>query len=104
MKSFKNTFRYNKKRKHYSYIYKIKGDYCFNILLTTKQVSKQRKHKRTVAIKNILLFKNPNKNSCKLVFIYNHPPYIDNVVSFDVKKLPWEWDINDKRKVKLFKK
>ena len=96
----KNTFRYNKKIKHYAYIFKITNGYCYNILLTTQQFSIQKKHKKEKLVKNIKLFKHPNKDSNKVAFIYNHSPYIDKSTSFDTKELLWTWDINDKRKVK----
>ena len=51
----KDKFRYNKKRKHYSYIFKIVGNYCINILLTTQSESKQRKKGKTTMVKNIKL-------------------------------------------------
>lgn len=100
MNSIKNAFRYNKKRKHYSYIYKITNDYCFNILLTTQQFSIQKKHGKEKLVKNIKLYKHPNGKSNKFAFLYNHSPYVDKVTSFDAKTLLWKWNVNDKRKVK----
>lgn len=100
----KDKFWYNRKRKHYSYVYKIINDYCANILLTTKAESKQKKHRKSKIVKNIKLFRHPNKNSVSDVYIYNHPPYYDQKKSFDERKLNWCWDINDKRKVKRMKK
>ena len=55
-------------------------------------------------VKNIKLYRHPNKKSVLQVFIYNHSPYKDNVESFASKNLNWFWDINDKRKVKRMKK
>ncbi len=100
----KNTFKYNKKRKHYSYIFKIKKGYCINILLTTKFESKQKKHGKEMIVRNIKLFKHPNNKSTTVVYIYNHSPYFDSFSSFDRKTLNWFWNKNDKRKVKRFKK
>ena len=101
----KNTFRYNKKRKHYAYIFKAIDGYCSNILITTKSQSLQKKKGKSIVIKNVRLFRHPNPNESNLVvFIYNHPPYRDPYVSFENKKLKWSWDINDKRKIKRFKK
>ena len=100
----KDKFLFNKKRKHYSYIFKIRNGYCLNILLTTEAESKQKKHKKEKIVRNIRLYRHPNKNSVVEVFIYNHPPYNDHESSFDEKILKWSWDINDKRKVKRMKK
>lgn len=101
----KDKFRFNKKRKHYSYIFKIINGYCSNILLTTKTESIHKKHGKTKLIKNIKLYKHPNsKMNDTVVFIYNHPPYIDAVESFDCKKLNWKWNANDKRIIKRLKK
>ena len=101
----KDKFRYNKKRKHYSYIFKIKNGYCSNILLTTQSESTHRKHGKTKIIRNIKLYKHPNSRKDNvIVFIYNHPPYVDAMESFDNKKLDWKWNVNDKRKIKRMKK
>lgn len=100
----KSEFKFNKKRKHYSYIFKAMNGYCLNILLTTDSESRQKKHKKVIMVKNIQLFRHPNKNSKVKAFIYNHPPYLDNEKSFDKKLLNWSWDKNDKRKVKRMKK
>ena len=50
--NMKDKFLYNKKRKHYSYIFKVKKGYCLNILLTTDAESKQKKHKKEKIIRN----------------------------------------------------
>ena len=101
----KNVFRYNKKRKHYAYIYKVMNGYCLNIILTTQPYSKHIKHKKCVMIKNIRLYKHPNPNNQKnIAFIYNHSPYLDKLESLDKKELKWSWNKNDKRKVKRIKK
>ena len=101
----KNTFKYNKKRKHYAYIFKTMGIYCVNILLTTKAESKHKKHGRVYVIRNVPLFKHPNKSGSNIaVFIYNHSPYFDKHDSFDLKELNWSFDICDKRKIKRFRK
>lgn len=101
----KNKFRFNKKRKHYSYIFKIKNGYCLNILLTTKSESIHKKHGKTKIVRNIKLYKHPNLRRIDVTaFIYNHPPYVDAIESFDDKQLDWKWDVNDKRNVKRMKK
>lgn len=100
----KDKFLYNKKRKHYSYIFKVRNGYCLNILLTTEAESKQKKHKKEKIVNNIKLYKYPNKNSILKVFIYNRSPCNDHESSFDKKVLNGIWDVNDKRKVKRMKK
>ena len=101
----KDKFRYSKKRKHYSYIFKIKNGYCSNILLTTQSESTHIKHGKAKIIRNIKLHKHPNsRKASAIVFIYNHSPYVDAIESFDDKELDWKWDVNDKRNVKRFKK
>ena len=104
MNRIKDTFRYNKKRRHYSYIFKLSGNYCLNLLLTTDPQSKHKKHNKVIVVKNIRLYKHPNKRSNVIVYIYKHRPYCDYLTSFSEKNLDWKWDINDKRKVKRMKK
>lgn len=97
----KNTFRYNKKRRHYAYIFKVKRGYCMNIILTTEPESHNRKHHKSVIVKNIKLYRHPNPNAkMKEAYIFNHSPYFDQIDSFDKKALKWSWNINDKRKCK----
>ena len=95
-----SKFRYNKRRKHYSYSFKKNNLRVKNILLTSKPVRKEHLDTK----ENIKLYKHPNKNSVVEVYIYNHSPYNDQESSFDKKRLNWAWDINDKRKVKRMKK
>ena len=91
----RSEFRYNKKRKHYSYIFKDLGIYRKNIVLSSKEFRKWKgKYKR-----NIKLFAHPNPNSAKEVFLIPII-YIDHCTVFDGKKLKWKFDRNDKRKVK----
>ena len=90
-----SKFRYNKRRKHYSYIFKDKGVKRKNILLSSK--SSMKKHGRKK--KNIKLFKHPNPNVEKEVYLIPII-YLDNYEVFDSKKLKWKFDKNDKRKVK----
>ena len=61
-----SEFRWNKKRQHYSYLFKQLGDYRKNILLSTKpKVIDKRKNKEAI---NIKLYKHPNPNSNKDVY------------------------------------
>ena len=91
----RSEFRYNKKRKHYAYLFKDLGVFRKNILFTSKEFRKWRYQNK----RNVLLFKHPNKNSNKTVYIIPII-YIDHMNSFDIKKLNWRFDINDKRKIK----
>ena len=89
-----SEFRFNRRRKHYSYIFKQAGPLCFNILFSTKPY-RRRDNKY---YKNVSLYKHPNKNSDKS--IYAIPViHIDHISSFD-KQLNWRFDKNDKRKIK----
>ena len=94
----RSEFRYNKKRKHYSYLFKDVGNLRKNILITTK---KFRIHHKKLKI-NVTLYKHPNGKN-KLVFVIPLI-YIDDMSSFDKRVLNWKWDKNDKRKIKRIKK
>ena len=80
----RSEFRYNRKRKHYSYLFKDIGNRRKNIVLTSKEYRKE--HKRIK--KNVKLYKNPNPNNDKqsylIPIIYN-----DSVESFDDRKVKW---------------
>ena len=95
----RSEFRYNKRRKHYAYLFKDIGVFRKNILLSSKAYRKWKGKLK----KNILLFRHPNKNSSKTVYVIPII-YIDSIDCFDVKKLKWCFDINDKRKIKRLKK
>lgn len=95
----RSEFRYNKRRKHYLYQFKDRGDFRENIILTSKPTRKF--HERIK--KNIKLHKHPNPNSSKDVYVIPKV-YIDDIKSFDSKVLHWNWDKNDKRKIKRIKK
>ena len=59
----RSEFRWNKKRKHYAYLFKDKGDNRLNILITTKpiMIEKRRKNGRLRITTNVPLFRHPNK-------------------------------------------
>ena len=95
----RSEFRYNRKRKHYSYLFKDNGERRMNFVLTSKPTRKE--HKRIK--KNVKLFCNPNpnnKNDSYLIPI----AYCDSIKSFDERILKWKFHINDKRIVKRLKK
>ena len=91
----RSEFRYNRKRKHYSYLFKDIGLRRKNIVLTSKPFRKE--HKK--AKKNIKLYKNPNPNNNSDSY-FVPKIYIDSIDSFDSRKLKWFFHPNDKRKIK----
>ena len=94
-----SKFRFNKRRKHYSYSFKKKKTQTENILLTSKPIRKEHSKNK----KNVKLYKHPNPNSDKEVYLIPIV-YKDNESSFDPKELKWAFHPNDKRKVKRIKK
>ena len=104
----RTEFRWNKKRKHYAYIFKDYGDYRANILLSTDPLFIDKKHKKKIIRKNIKIFHHPNprlKDNENRFYIINHKPYIDYKYSFDNKVYrTWKCDKLDKRLIKRFKK
>ena len=100
----RSEFRWNKKRKHYAYLFKDKGAYVANILLSSKSEVKDNRHpERKIIIKNIKLFRHPsNKDG---IFYIVARCYLDHIDSFDKKIYTnWKWNKNDKRKIKRIKK
>ena len=95
----RSEFRYNRKRKHYSYLFKDVGSRCKNIVLSSKPYRKEHK----VLKKNIRLFKNPNPNNGNQSYLIPKI-YVDDFNSFDERKLKWQFHQNDKRKVKRVQK
>ncbi len=99
-----SEFRYNKKRKHYSYLFKKKGDYRQNILLSTDPTVKEKKFGKEKEIKNVKLYKHPNPNSKKTAYVVTRI-YTDHKDVFADKVYQnWAFDKNDKRKIKKIKK
>lgn len=100
-----SEFRYNKKTKHYSYIFSKKGDYRKNILISTK--SKRKKKRKNGTYKeynNVPLYKHPNPRTPneKAYLI----PKIESTHkdSFGRELRSWKFHNNDKRIVKRIKK
>ena len=94
----RSEFRYNKKRKHYAYLFKDVGEYRKNVLLSTKSFYLKHNKKK----KNVKLYLHPN-GSKKQVFVIPRI-YLDHFSSFDVLIVGWVFDKNDKRKIKRIKK
>ena len=95
----RSEFRYNRKRKHYSYLFKDAGTGRKNIVLSSKPYRKEHKKLK----KNIKLFKNPNPNNQNQSYLIPKI-YIDSIDSFDERVLKWRFHSSDKRKVKRIKK
>ena len=103
----RSEFRWNKKRKHYAYLFKDLGDMVANILLTTDCIFIDKKNGKRIIFKNIKLYRHPNPNKSKeeIYYIVNHRPYIDKLSSFSENVYKhWSWHKNDKRKIKRLKK
>lgn len=100
----KTEFRYNRKRKHYSYIYGQKGNLRKNILISSKP--EQHLHKnngKIILIKNVPLYKHPNPNSNEQNYLMPRK-YVDHKDSFGKQKKSWKFHPFDRRKVKRIKK
>ena len=95
----RSEFRWNKRRKHYAYLFKNKGLFILNIVITTKPV--RVSHGKIK--QNIKLYHHPNPaigvDSYLIPLIY-----FDRLDSFGVRIYRWTFDKNDKRKVKRIKK
>ena len=94
-----SEFRFNKKRKHYAYLFKQIGLFRKNILFTSKPIRIWKGKTK----KNIKLVKHPNNNSFKEIYVIPIV-YIDNADSFHSSSLRWNFHKNDKRKIKRIKK
>ena len=94
-----SEFRWNKKRKHYAYLFRNKGKLALNIIITTKPV--RLVHGK--AKSNIKLYKHPNPNCIKEAYVVPYV-FLDNLLSFYNKLYKWNFDINDKRKIKRIKR
>ena len=90
-----SEFRYNKKRKHYSYLFKSAGPFRKCILFTTKPTRIWKKKTKN----NYRLFKHPNPSCEKTVYVIPRI-YVDHAKSFHKDSLNWQFDRNDKRRIK----
>lgn len=95
----RSEFRWNKRRKHYAYLFKNKGRIVLNIVVTTKPF-RLIKGKTKM---NVKLYRHPNPNCSKEAYLIPYV-YLDEFESFYSKIYKWRFDINDKRKVKRIKK
>ena len=104
----RSEFRWNKKRKHYAYLFKDYGDYRMNLLLhSDESLSKCQtlQDMKTFLQKHTALFRhpNPNKSILKTYYVENRV-YCDLKSSFEHRVYNWNWHQNDKRKIKRLKK
>ena len=100
----RSEFRWNKKRKHYAYLFKDKGKLVWNILITSKPyVLKRKNSKVRIVAKNIKLVCHPNIVKVGIYYVIPKK-YLDNISSFDETIYSWNWDKNDKRKIKRIKR
>ena len=95
----RSEFRYNRRRKHYSYLFKDVGSKRKNIILSSKPVRKEHKKIK----RNVKLYKNPNPNMNTDSYVIPKV-YVDDASSFDERKPKWNFHPNDKRKIKRIKK
>ena len=102
--NLETEFRYNKKRKHYSYIYGKSGDFRKNILLSSKPEQHIHKNGKLIkTISNVPLYKHPNPNSNEQSYLMPRK-YSDHINNFGEQKKSWRFHTYDKRKVKRIKK
>ena len=100
----RSEFRWNKKRKHYSYIFKDKETKRKCILITSKKYVIKHKNKRIkIIFINVLLYHHPNSKKEGTYYVIPKI-YEDDISSFDEKLLDWKWNNNDKRKIKRIKR
>ena len=98
----RSEFRWNKKRKHYSYLFKDVGQQKMNLLLHTKGFLEiKRKNGKIRQINFIPLSKRPDGKEGPTIFV-EPKIYVDE--NFSERQYNWKFDINDKRKIKRLKK
>ena len=104
----RSKFKYNKKRKHYSYQFKDVGNLRKNLLLHSNPENKKgwSAEKQKIFLKtHTRLFRHPNPKKPKdEVFYVENRIYTDSESSFASRDYEWKWDTNDKRKIKRLKK
>ena len=104
----RSEFRWNKKRKHYAYLFKDIGDYRKNLLLhsdPSKKVGWNNEKQKEFDKKHTKLHRHPNKKKpIEEKFYVENRIYVDHKNSFEERKRGWNWDKNDKRKIKRLKK
>lgn len=104
----RSEFRWNKKRKHYAYLFKDNDDYRKNLLLhsdPSKKPDWNEEKQKEFDKKNVELYQHPNPNKPKDEKYYvEKRVYNDHKNSFKEKVYQWKWSMHDKRKIKRLKK
>lgn len=89
----KSEFRWNKKRKHYAYLFKDLGDYRKNLLIHSDPSKKEGWNKnkfREFDKKYTRLFRHPNPNkSVNEKYYIENRVYVDHQKSFHSRIYPW---------------
>ncbi len=91
----KSEFRYNRRRKHPSYVFKEKKNKYHSILITHAPISANNK--------NIKLYKNPKPNDNSQAYMIPKI-YKDDISSYNKPYKGWQLHRYDKRNVKRIKK
>ena len=104
----RSDFKYNKKRKHYAYLFKDLGTLRKNLLLHSDPLKKKkwnRTQQSDFLKRHTKLSKHPNPNKTDSgVYYVENRIYVDEEKCFDKRIYKWRWDTNDKRKIKRLKK
>ena len=99
-----SEFRYNKKRKHFSYIFGQSKNKRKNFLLTSKSVRKRKRKNGTYKeYPNIKLYRHPNSKSNDDQYVIPII-YYDELSSFGDIESDWKFHLYDKRKIKRIQK
>ena len=96
------------RKKHYAYLFKTIGIERKNILISSKPVMIEKKHKKnrlkTKITINIVLYRHPNPTKKGKYYLITRV-YIDDISSFNSMVLEkWTFDKNDKRIIKRIKR
>ena len=100
----KSEFKYNKKRKHYSYSHKKCGvkeekhPYFFKTICKKEQKGKGKDNSKKYSSAS------SSKSKKRRSILCYSKNYLDDSESFDSIQYNWCWDRNDKRKIKRIKK
>ena len=99
-----SEFKWNKRRKHYAYSHKKRGTKEENLLISSKPyVLKRKNNKNKIILVNVPLYHHPNPNKEGQFYVIPRN-YLDESTDFDSKIYSWNWNHNDKRKIKRIKK
>lgn len=98
-----SEFRYNHKVKHYTYIFKSRGEKRDFLTLTSHKYRRKTSNRgHTKYISNVELYQHPNPKK-RFEKQYVIPKIKTGKVSDFDKKLKWNFHLFDKRKIKKIK-